>query len=253
MNKYWSTYTFSGSIVGILWSGLTIIGVFFCSTSSSLYCVIPRALIQGSPIFEVYRPLVSITSNSLVAGLLTIVSFGLLGLVVGGLIGALERKIDSKITKILFPIILILIVLPYIATIWPKTSKEVGRSERIQTRADEDWAIVKSILSGNSSSVECANVFMTRETCYVMAALRTKDESICLNLHGSTSDYCRSFVENSKNQKLTRDLCYNYNFYGVQSGGWDQQCSYFIGVYLQDKVLCTEAGSMPCDRYIRNE
>ena len=252
-NKYWSTYIFIGLVVGTLWSGLTIVGVFFCSISSSIYCAIPRALVHGSPVFEIYRPLVAITSNSLIAGLLTIVCFGLLGSVVGGLLEALKRKIDYKATRILLPIILILIALPYIATIWQRTSKETERSRRIETRADKDWMIVKSVLLGNSSSIECSDVFMTRETCYVVAALKTKDENICSNLQGSTSDYCRSFVENAKNQQLTRDLCYNYNFYGVQSGGWDQQCSYFIGVYLQDKWLCDRAGSMPCDRYIRSE
>lgn len=144
--------------------------------------------------------------------------------------------------RILIPLNALVLLLPFAALSIPPT-----------VQSYKETAILRSIIEENSNESRCVEFSFYGDLCYALAAIKNHRETPCENIKGlfpaftdRTRLMCKNLVQQANDNLLARDSCERY---GVEMG-WQLECYFWLGVYLQDVELCSRDPSAPCHVYI---
>lgn len=156
-----------------------------------------------------------------------------------------SQKIFSTILIFLILLISFIVLgLPVISS-YKIREKEIQKAEEQKEKYEASYTILKSVLSGTLGDDTCSIIPLYKELCYVVTAMRTGDNSNCLNLYDQNErNLCENLLEEVKSSRLSTNSCDTDKLSGANrlSGGNEHlNCYFYVGVYFQNYSLCKKS------------
>lgn len=129
-----------------------------------------------------------------------------------------------------------------------------------QERASKDIGIMKSVIFGSTDKSICvtmddlSSVGREEHLCYTISALKEENPQVCDKIdypypyQSQESQACKVLVKKLQDNKLNNDSCGDNGLLGHAN----TVCNFYLGVYLQDKIICSKTGENmeDCDFFI---